>query len=207
MLSLGAGSTCDVCLEHFNHEQKAPCSVSCGHVFCLECIHRLTRNTCPLCRAQYDIRSCVKLHVDLESGSPVRASCPTPGEQEARRLQEAITNVANEGSSEPNVRQLIADCRVFLQGHPRTMFPELRVSLRMIAYLYDVKTAYRSQATQLDTLKDQIAQLNLEKAELQRKLEASETGRKDDRELALVVEMNLREHVSRAHAAYETIVE
>ncbi|KAJ6464812.1 hypothetical protein DFH09DRAFT_957634 [Mycena vulgaris] len=37
MLSLGPGSACDVCLEPFGAELKAPSSIPCGHVFCVEC--------------------------------------------------------------------------------------------------------------------------------------------------------------------------
>ena len=36
MLCLGPGSVCDVCLEPFGSDLKAPCSIDCGHVFCLE---------------------------------------------------------------------------------------------------------------------------------------------------------------------------
>ncbi|KAF8628299.1 hypothetical protein AX17_006002 [Amanita inopinata Kibby_2008] len=209
MLTLGASSNCDVCLEQFGSDNKAPCSIQCGHVFCADCINRLTRPVCPLCRTPFDQRTCFKLHVDMDNGrkSPAKASCPTAAEQEARRLQEAIATVANEGSTESNLRQLIADCRAFLQSQPRNLFSDLRVSHRMIAYLCEVKTTLRSQNAAVDSLKDQITQLTTEKSESQRKLETSENVRKEERELAAVVEMNLREHVSRAHTAYETLVD
>ena len=57
----------------------------------------------------------MKLHVDL-SALPL-----TGTEKEARRLQEAIGEVTTLGSSEANSRQLINECRIFLQAQPRSM--------------------------------------------------------------------------------------
>lgn len=155
MLSLGSGSVCDVCLEPFGRNQKAPCSIQCGHVFCVECVHSLidhgtaahsillsysclnhiARPTCPLCRVHFEARSVIKLHIDVDSArsSPSSASQAIPtgaAEQEARRLQEAIASVANEGTTEPRLRQLIAECKTFLSSQPRHLVRYLRLLLR-----------------------------------------------------------------------------
>lgn len=80
---------------------------------------------CPLCRKHFDQRTVVKLHIDfdnvrgLQGGSPVRASCPTAAESEARRLQEAIANVANTGTTEAELRKLIGEATIFLSTQPR----------------------------------------------------------------------------------------
>ncbi|KAF8882123.1 hypothetical protein BD779DRAFT_1675106 [Infundibulicybe gibba] len=212
MLSLGAGSACDVCLEPFGHESKAPCSIQCGHVFCVDCLNHITRPTCPLCRTTFDQRTVTKLHVDVDnarsSPSPsIKATCPTAAEQEARRLQEAIASIANEGTTEPRLRQLIAECRTFLSSQPRNLFSDLRVSHRMIAYLCEVKSTLKSQNQAVDSLKEKILQLDTEKAELKQRVDDMIIINRDERETALAVEMSLREHCSRAHAAYGTMVE
>lgn len=40
---------------------------------------------------------------------------------EALRLQQAIASVADEGTTEPRLRQLIQECKTFLHGQPRHM--------------------------------------------------------------------------------------
>ena len=40
---------------------------------------------------------------------------------EALRLQQAIASVADEGTTEPRLRQLIQECKTFLNGKPRHM--------------------------------------------------------------------------------------
>ena len=79
----------------------------------------MSRPSCPLCRLQFDQRTIVKLHVDLD-GSTAPDS-PAAAKQEARRLQEAIANVANEGTTEPRLRQLIAEGTTFLATQPREL--------------------------------------------------------------------------------------
>ncbi|KAK0440282.1 hypothetical protein EV421DRAFT_1712555 [Armillaria borealis] len=120
MLCLGSGSTCDVCLEPFGNDTKAPCSIECGHVFCLNCLNQITRLKCPLCRSRFEPQGFVKLHIDVDD---VRSSShfPRTTTQCARRLQEAIANIANEGSTEASLRQLIQDCKSFLAGQPRNL--------------------------------------------------------------------------------------
>ncbi|KAJ3874335.1 hypothetical protein F5051DRAFT_335968 [Lentinula edodes] len=184
MFSLGPGSVCDVCLESFGADSKAPCSISCGHVFCADCLRHITRQTCPLCRVPFDPRSTVKLHVDLDS---VKAASTGPGsaadspsaEQEARSLHERIAAVANAGTSEANLRSLISECKTFLSGHPRSLFQDLRVSLRMIAYLCEVKSTLRSQNQAVDSFREQLEGSRAEYDELQVRLLELDGARKE----------------------------
>ncbi|KAF5390995.1 hypothetical protein D9757_004044 [Collybiopsis confluens] len=163
MFSIGPGSVCDVCLESFGQDLKAPCSISCGHVFCVDCLHHITRQTCPLCRLPFDPRSMVKLHIDLDSLKLVSnaADDPSPSaEQEARTLHDRISAVANAGTTEANLRALISECKAFLSGQPRSLFQDLRVSLRMIAYLCEVKSTLRSQNQTVDSLNEKLTELD-----------------------------------------------
>ncbi|KIL65035.1 hypothetical protein M378DRAFT_77391 [Amanita muscaria Koide BX008] len=200
MLTLGANSTCDVCLEHFGTDHKAPYSIHCGHVFCFDCIRRVSPPECPLCRTPYLPGKWLKLHVDL-SALPL-----TGTEKEARRLQEAIGEVTTLGSSEANSRQLINECRVFLQAQPRSTYADLRVAYRMLSYLCEVKTSLRTQnATNLQHLKDEVAQLEDDKSELQRRLAASEASRDKDKQFATDLESRLNTYVTRAESSYQTL--
>ncbi|KAF8347624.1 hypothetical protein F5887DRAFT_881870 [Amanita rubescens] len=201
MLTLNYGSTCDVCLEQYGADHKAPYSIYCGHVFCLDCINRISPPECPLCRMAYTPGSCLKLHVDMS------ALCPTGRDREARRFQEAIVEVTNQGSSQTYLRQLITDCRNFLQGQPRSMYADLRVICRIVSYLCDVKSNLRERLQSLEDLSEQVSQLAADKSELQGKLESSESARDSDKQAAVDLELKLKEHVARAENAYQTLLE
>jgi hypothetical protein len=198
------------------------------HLLVLRCLHQMIQPSCPLCRTHFDPRAVTKLHVDMDT---VVATCLTSAQQEARRLQEAIANVANEGTTEARLRQLIADATAFLATQPRdkvrllqgssttllitlSQFSDLRVTHRMIAYLCEVKSRQRIQRGELDEHKQQILLLNQEKEdlarqkeELLRSIEVAASARKDERETALAVELSLRDHCARAHQAYQMMVE
>lgn len=143
MFSLGSDAVCDVCLEPFGVDLKAPCSISwwvtlciyrcfvvrhifSGHVFCADCLQHITRQSCPLCRVHFDPRLIIKLHVDLDS---LKAASPTTdgtvdsvaAERAARSLHERIAAVANAGTTEANLRALISECKTFLSNHPRSL--------------------------------------------------------------------------------------
>jgi len=66
----------------------------------------------------FDQRAIVKLHVDLDGSTSDPSSGPS-ARQEARRLQMAIASVANEGTTEPRLRHLIAEATAFLASQPR----------------------------------------------------------------------------------------
>lgn len=151
MLSLGPGSACDVCLEPFGAELKAPCSISCGHVFCVKyvyshplqplrhssislsssCLQHIARPTCPLCRTPFQMRHTVKLHVDLDSIRAPAASdgmpLPADSDEGARQLHKRITGVASEGATEAQTTQLTEECKAFLSTVPKTMVIMLEI--------------------------------------------------------------------------------
>lgn len=211
ILCLGPGSGCDVCLEPFGNDHKAPCSIDCGHVFCLDCLNHISRASCPLCRIPFELGNHVKLHVDLDAnnttkGSPPPTTTDAATLQEGRRLQEAIASLANQGTSEAGLCQLIADCRSFLSARSRQEFQELRVSYRMVSYIYEIKSRLRDKEHALEPLQASVDSLQSEKAELSDKLLKSETQRKDDKERAFQVEMSLRHHCEQTQASYNELV-
>ncbi|XP_065915883.1 E3 ubiquitin-protein ligase RNF166-like [Dysidea avara] len=69
--------TCRVCFEVF----KKPATVSCGHVFCLDCLMKLmtenpTNLQCPMCRKQF-IRGDIRLADDIQAAISYKATrCP-----------------------------------------------------------------------------------------------------------------------------------
>ncbi|KAJ6498582.1 hypothetical protein C8R47DRAFT_971708 [Mycena vitilis] len=174
MLSLGPGSTCDICLEPFGADLKAPCSIPCGHVFCVNCLHQLPRPSCPFCRTPFESRQAIKLHVDLDSikapasfdGVPV----PANSDEGARHLQDKITHVAATGATEIQTTQLTEECKTFLATVPKDMYSDLRTSVKMLYYMCRVKRLYVDQGGQVkaltqevDRLKASIEALKLEK--------------------------------------------
>ncbi|TEB30924.1 hypothetical protein FA13DRAFT_1630185 [Coprinellus micaceus] len=122
MLVAGPNSVCDVCLEPFGCDGKAPCSISCGHVFCVDCLDRVTKPSCPLCRNYFDSRATIKLHLDLDTVKPLSPSSNATDldhDEDARRLRDAINRVTKEGCSESQIRQLIQDGNKFFQRAPK----------------------------------------------------------------------------------------
>ncbi|KAL0958969.1 hypothetical protein HGRIS_014281 [Hohenbuehelia grisea] len=206
MLSLGPGSACDVCLEPFDHGAHAPHSIRCGHVFCVGCLCHLSPCVCPLCRTHFDELSIVKLHLDLDNVQLVQ-HVPGPvtvsAEQDARRLQEAIANVANQGASEQHLRQLIDDCRSFLAAQSRSAFQDLRVSHRMLAYMCDIRSKLKAEKQVTEGLHKQVAELSKEKKDLEEQYETLLATSSSEKEAALDVEMALRDHCERAEMAYQ----
>ena len=77
----------------------------------------------------------------------------------------------------------------------------------MIAYLFELKSNLRSQNAVVDTLTKQVAELAEEKADLAKQVEDLTVLRKVDSETAIAVEGGLREQCTKAHAAYEVMVE
>jgi len=93
----------------------------------LSCLNHITRLLCPLCRNGFDASGFIKIHIDVDNvrSSPraIKAgpTSSSPAEDEARRLQEAIASVANAGTTEARLRQLIEEGRTFLASQPRTL--------------------------------------------------------------------------------------
>jgi hypothetical protein len=103
------------------------------------CLNNIDRASCPLCRTYFDQQTTVKLHVDLDSSSSDSSSSAI---QEARRLQAAIASVANEGTTEPRLRQLIAEGTAFLTSQPRELVS--KASSMYIIVVNDETTVFRA---------------------------------------------------------------
>lgn len=220
MLVAGPNSACDVCLENFGRDGKAPCSISCGHVFCVDCLSRVERPQCPFCRNYFDPRSTIKLHLDLDNvkSSPTSTAVVslTNDEEDADRLREQIISIAATGCSESTVRKLLADGKAFLARVPKTSYKDLRTHHRLITYLCDIKTDLRGQKATVEKLTKQTTQdeakitecekeiemLLQEKKLLLQQLEKS----KQAYEKSVNSEIELREHCKNAHEAYTSMI-
>ncbi|KAL1745929.1 hypothetical protein HDZ31DRAFT_35297 [Schizophyllum fasciatum] len=209
MLSIAATSVCDVCLEPFNTERRALCSIPCGHAFCLDCITRV-KPECPLCRQAFDWSGILRLHIDIEPpanasatspassagapDSPSSAPAPAPPDK-ARQLQEAIITVANVGASEERYRQLIAECRAFLKPLPKNSFQELRVSMRMMSYVYDIKKDLFLETQRADALGVDRDRLYKEVSRLTQKVADLEAVNKEEKDQAAAAQQTLQAKV------------
>ncbi|KAF9002568.1 hypothetical protein BDQ17DRAFT_1425887 [Cyathus striatus] len=205
MLTVGSNSTCDVCLEPFGPENKSPCSINCGHVFCASCLDHITRSNCPLCRTPYNHNTIVRLHVDLDGSqsSPPATVPSTEPEQEARRFQEAFARIINKGSSEADLRKLLGETRAFLQTQPRDKFTELRVTQKLTVYLCEVKTSLLEYKRKVDHCDRDVRQLQEEKTALREQIKTmSEANQKTMEEAKW-----LRAHADKAQEAYVKLVE
>ncbi|KAK7023117.1 RING-type domain-containing protein, partial [Favolaschia claudopus] len=174
MLSLGPGSACDVCLDPFGADSKAPCSILCGHVFCVGCLRNIARPTCPLCRTPFDTRHTIRLHIDLDSITPSsvdESSVPSDADDGARQLQDRITQVAAAGATEAQTTQLTEECKRFLLTVPREMYTDLRTAYKMLSYMCQVKRNFVDQGRTVNQLGRQVAALtqeaDLEKAKVE----------------------------------------
>ncbi|KIY72328.1 hypothetical protein CYLTODRAFT_388978 [Cylindrobasidium torrendii FP15055 ss-10] len=211
-LLLGSGSTCDVCLDAFDADNCAPCSIECGHIFCLKCLNALSRPKCPLCRSRFEPQSVVKLHIDVDEVRPPSQAHDGPralsdDQVVANSYQERIASACNEGSSEPALRQLIDECRQFLGQQPRNSFSDLRVSLRMINHVYNIKLDQLKHRQEIKRLTDDIASLQTDKANLEKMVKEIEDEHKQERDAWQAHEANLREFCSKAQGAYFGVAE
>ncbi|RXW16616.1 hypothetical protein EST38_g9237 [Candolleomyces aberdarensis] len=211
MLAAGPGSCCDVCIEPFGTDGKTPCSITCGHVFCMDCLDRITRSSCPICRGYFDPKAVVKLHLDLDSvqASPKGNNAKISPEDldAAQDLHQRVSNIAEQGSSETQVRALISDVKKFLQDKPRSSFKDLRTLHRMVSYLCEVKTDLRARKQAVDGLQKEKVALLEEKAELKKKIEEHLAEQKKETQRAVKVEVELRDHCTKAHEAYTRMVD
>lgn len=85
-------------------------------------------------------------------------------------------------------------------------FQDLRVSYRMVSYIYEIKSRLRDKEHAVEATQATVDSLQAEKAELSERLTRSETQRRDDREAALTVEMSLRHHCEQTQASYTELV-
>ncbi|KAJ7267261.1 hypothetical protein C8J57DRAFT_1067964 [Mycena rebaudengoi] len=196
MLSLGPGSACDVCLEPFGAEEKAPCSIPCGHVFCANCLHHIARPTCPLCRKVFELRHTIKLHVDLDNIQPSsprdRPPAPSDADERARHFQDRISHITKEGGTEAVTTQISAECRTFLRTVPKNMYLELRTSHNMFSYMCRLKRMYVDQGQIVNQLTNNVAELTQDVSRLQAEIDVlkPEKSRLENENDALASECN-----------------
>ncbi|KAJ7894454.1 hypothetical protein B0H14DRAFT_3652021 [Mycena olivaceomarginata] len=206
MLSLGPGSACDVCLEPFGAELKAPCFIPCGHVFCERwacdifahhfthlyyssfvlsscCLRHVARArpTCPLCRTPFDTRHTIKLHIDLDNIPAAVDPLPvSPDSDEgARQLQSRITQLAAVGATEAQATQLTEECKRFLQTVSEEMYSDLRTSYKMLSYMCHVKRNLVEQGRTVDLLQRNVTTMTQEVDRLKAANEALEIGKRN----------------------------
>jgi len=135
MLTLRAGSSCDICFENFAEEEyRIPSSIPCGHVFCSECVSSAPGSSvslnslpsclgrypcvCALCRTPFREDQIIRLRIDLEGPAPE----PEPeglDKSEAQRLSKAVADIAVNGIAQGPMQQLIEETRAFLSSQPK----------------------------------------------------------------------------------------
>ena len=77
----------------------------------------------------------------------------------------------------------------------------------MVSYLCEVKTDLRARKQAVDGLQKEKAALQEEKAELMKKIEEQLLAQKKETQRAVKVEVELRDHCTKAHEAYTRMVE
>ncbi|KAJ6598286.1 hypothetical protein DFH09DRAFT_1394413 [Mycena vulgaris] len=180
MLSLGPGSACDVCLEPFGAELKAPCSIPCGHVFCVSCLQHIARSTCPLCRTPFEAQHTVQLHIDLDidlDNSRVRAPYnPNPFSastyERARQLQKRITSFGLDGGTEAQATRVTEEVKNFLANVPKTAYSDLRAAYKMFCYMCHLKSLNVEQGRTVNQLTHNATSLSQEVERLKIAIEA-----------------------------------
>ncbi|KAI3614333.1 hypothetical protein WG66_000191 [Moniliophthora roreri] len=215
MLCLAPGSACDVCLEGFGDALKAPCSIDCGHVFCVDCIDHITRPLCPLCRTPYDPRYVSKLHVDLDPTAPTPRD--NAEEQEIRPWLERIAKFAKEGGDEQTLRTLIDECFAFLKDRPRTQpIKDLHVIIKLINYLCDTKSQLRQLKRSSTSMQEEVERSRQEVAgvhaehnmlrgqnySLEKKVQELEAARRAELDARMQIEVELRRQLSETQAGH-----
>ncbi|KAK7454030.1 hypothetical protein VKT23_011541 [Stygiomarasmius scandens] len=63
MLVVDTSSSCDICLDPYNWKdpERVPHLISCGHIFCRRCLHRVVPMKCPLCRKMFSFSDISRL--------------------------------------------------------------------------------------------------------------------------------------------------
>ncbi|KAF8511459.1 hypothetical protein JB92DRAFT_2934623 [Gautieria morchelliformis] len=102
MLIADPSSSCDVCFETFSSSRECWC-IPCGHIFCRECLGRLTQAVCPVCRTSlrnpnFALRPIRKVHVDLSKCPSESVDGPDSRNlRELRNLEQRIMSETREG--------------------------------------------------------------------------------------------------------------
>lgn len=77
----------------------------------------------------------------------------------------------------------------------------------MVSYLYQIKTEKRQLKQDNEAIAKEKAQLEKEKEELLKKINHQLKVHEEERNHALAIEVSLREHCTKAHEAYTSMVE
>ncbi|XP_014214640.1 E3 ubiquitin-protein ligase RNF4 isoform X2 [Copidosoma floridanum] len=58
--------SCPICLENFiTNQDLKPMTTPCGHLFCFECLKKITKSTkkCSMCQRPLSFGACIRLHI------------------------------------------------------------------------------------------------------------------------------------------------
>ncbi|KAH6871930.1 hypothetical protein BKA70DRAFT_1450518 [Coprinopsis sp. MPI-PUGE-AT-0042] len=113
----------------------------------------------------------------------------------------------NKGCSESHPKGVISEEKVLLNGKPCDSFKVARTIFCLTPYLTEVKSNLRNARQQNQDLSRQYKALMEERELLLVKVKAQVKKREQEQKQALDVELNLREHCSKAHEAYERMVD
>ena len=56
---------CCICMEPMDSTKNNTCSLSCGHVFHVECVKKIDNSACPMCKKLFDKNSITRLIYDI----------------------------------------------------------------------------------------------------------------------------------------------
>ena len=78
---------CGVCFKTYNHQDKKPHSLPCGHTFCLECLKQINKHSiikCPFDKIQHHvIVDNLPVNYAILTGLPIsQPSTGTPGSKD-----------------------------------------------------------------------------------------------------------------------------
>ncbi|KAF5309874.1 hypothetical protein D9619_010360 [Psilocybe cf. subviscida] len=214
MLSLSPGSSCDICFEAFGYDQKQPCSIKCGHVYCRECVGVLALQDppeCPMCRQEFEYEECVRLHLDSDNVVGPSLADQGSGEevQTAKKIWSSIMDISANGATELVVRQLVQDGEAFFKLKHENSYADLKAVFQIVNHLYEVKQKSRAKAASTKQatkeLEDKVASLEAQNTELRKEKDSLEKAlvkanelHRHEADLASAVEASLRSHFVQA---------
>ena len=86
---------CGVCFKTYNHMEKKPLSLPCGHTFCLECLKQLNKHSvikCPFDKvAHHCLADNLPVNYAVLTALPMTASVQSTGSREGQSKEPAIT--------------------------------------------------------------------------------------------------------------------
>ena len=172
-----------------------------------------------MCRTYFSKRSATKLIIDWDP-TPPSGRAAHLSETEARRFHDAFSTLTRDGITEPALRQLLEEVKVFLGTQPPDRvrlfhaprnsskltgleFPDLKVLRRIGTYLYDTRSKMRDLKANHD---NDLIRMREDKDALHRQLAEMTTKRNDERQLAMRTEEDLRDYCKNLQGAYESMI-